>query len=64
MDEKGPSVKSFMMDFMSKELDNFLHRNPSVAELLKKRIVDIYLIDLKFGKILLGGDCQKYFLKN
>ena len=38
MDEKGPSVKSFMMDFLSKELDNYLHRNPTIAEALKKRI--------------------------
>jgi topoisomerase-4 subunit B len=27
-----------MMDFLSKELDNFLHRNTAVAEALKKRI--------------------------
>nr|HPI54195.1 toprim domain-containing protein [Chitinophagaceae bacterium] len=38
MDVKGPSVKAFMMDFLTKELDNFLHRNPIVAEQLKKRI--------------------------
>jgi topoisomerase-4 subunit B len=38
MDIKGPTVKSFMMDFLSKELDNFLHRNTAVAEALKKRI--------------------------
>lgn len=38
MDENGPSVKSFMMDFLTKELDNYLHRNPSTAEILKKRI--------------------------
>ncbi|MFZ4754232.1 MAG: DNA topoisomerase IV subunit B [Chitinophagaceae bacterium] len=38
MDEKGPSVKSFMQDFLSKELDNFLHRNSAVAESIKKRI--------------------------
>jgi topoisomerase-4 subunit B len=38
MDVKGPSVKTFMMDFLTKELDNFLHRNPTVAESLKKRI--------------------------
>lgn len=38
IDEKGPSVKSFMQDFLSKELDNFLHRNPAVAEAIKKRI--------------------------
>ncbi|MBK7761802.1 MAG: type IIA DNA topoisomerase subunit B [Bacteroidetes bacterium] len=38
MDEKGPSVKSFMLEFLGKELDNFLHRNPTTAEALKKRI--------------------------
>lgn len=34
----GPSMKKFIEDFLGKELDNFLHRNPSVAEALKKRI--------------------------
>jgi topoisomerase-4 subunit B len=38
MEDKGPSVKSFMMDFLSKELDNYLHRNPVIAEAIKKRI--------------------------
>lgn len=38
MDASGPSVKSFMMDFLTKELDNFLHRNPTTAEAIKKRI--------------------------
>jgi len=38
MDVKGPSVKSFMMDFLGRELDNYLHRNSAVAEALKKRI--------------------------
>lgn len=36
--EGGPSMKNFILDFLSKELDNFLHRNPSVADALKKRI--------------------------
>lgn len=36
--ENGPSMKSFVLDFLSKDLDNFLHKNPSVAEALKKRI--------------------------
>jgi topoisomerase-4 subunit B len=36
--EGGPSMKNFMIDFLGKELDNFLHKNPSVAESLKKRI--------------------------
>lgn len=34
----GPSMRNFMLDFLSKELDNYLHKNPSVAEALKKRI--------------------------
>ncbi len=34
----GPSMKNFILDFLSKELDNFLHRNPTVADALKKRI--------------------------
>lgn len=36
--EKGPSMKSFIGDFLGKELNNYLHRNPSVAEAMKKRI--------------------------
>ncbi|HEX3081427.1 MAG TPA: toprim domain-containing protein, partial [Puia sp.] len=36
--EGGPSMKNFIQDFLSKELDNFLHRNPSVADAFKKRI--------------------------
>lgn len=34
----GPSVKSFVLDFMAKELDNFLHKNATIAEAIKKRI--------------------------
>lgn len=36
--EGGPSMKNFVGDFLSRELDNFLHRNPATAEALKKRI--------------------------
>jgi topoisomerase-4 subunit B len=36
--EGGPSMKNFMIDFLGKELDNFLHKNPAVTEALKKRI--------------------------
>jgi topoisomerase-4 subunit B len=36
--EGGPSMKNFMIDFLGKELDNFLHKNTAVAESLKKRI--------------------------
>ena len=36
--EGGPSMKNFIGDFLGKELDNYLHRNPATAEALKKRI--------------------------
>jgi topoisomerase-4 subunit B len=36
--EGGPSMKAFIGDFLGKELDNFLHKNSSVADALKKRI--------------------------
>ncbi len=36
--EGGQSMKSFVLDFLAKELDNFLHRNAATADALKKRI--------------------------
>ena len=36
--EGGPSMKKFIEEFLSKELDNYPHRNPAVADSLKKRI--------------------------
>ena len=36
--EGGPSMKNFVQDFLSKELDNYLHRNPQTADAIKKRI--------------------------
>ncbi len=36
--EGGPSMKNFVQEFLAKELDNFLHRNPTTADALKKRI--------------------------
>jgi topoisomerase-4 subunit B len=36
--ENGPTMKNFVGDFLLKELDNYLHRNPSTADALKKRI--------------------------
>ncbi|WP_288072936.1 DNA topoisomerase IV subunit B [Hydrotalea sp.] len=38
MFEGGPSVKKFIEEFLGKELDNYLHRNPAIADALKKRI--------------------------
>tara|TARA_B100000929_G_scaffold14031_1_gene11459 strand:+ start:7 stop:1377 length:1371 start_codon:yes stop_codon:yes gene_type:complete len=36
---KGKKVRSFVNDFLKKELDNFLHKNSKVAEALQKRIM-------------------------
>ncbi|HVA97336.1 MAG TPA: DNA topoisomerase IV subunit B [Bacteroidia bacterium] len=36
---KGPSVKAFVGDFLKTEWDNFLHKNPQVAEVLLTKIV-------------------------
>jgi len=36
--EGGPTMKNFVNDFLSRDLDLYLHKNPSVAEALKKRI--------------------------
>lgn len=38
VDIEGPSMKQFVGDFLAKELDNYLHKNSSVADALKKRI--------------------------
>ena len=36
--EGGPSMRNFIGDFLSKELNNYLHKNTATAEALKKRI--------------------------
>ena len=36
--EGGPSMRNFIGDFLGKELNNFLHKNPETADALKKRI--------------------------
>lgn len=35
----GPTMRTFINDFMKRELDNFLHRNTATAEALQKRIL-------------------------
>lgn len=35
----GASMRSFVLDFLKRELDNFLHKNPQTAEALQKRIL-------------------------
>lgn len=37
---EGPTVRNFIMDFVTRELDNYLHRNPDTAELLQRKIVE------------------------
>lgn len=34
----GPTLRTFLNDFLSKELDNFLHRNTDIAQAMLKRI--------------------------
>jgi len=36
---EGPTMRAFVGDFLKKELDSFLHRNPAVADALQKRIL-------------------------
>jgi len=36
--EDGPSMKSFVGDFLKTELDNFLHKNQDIADMMLKRI--------------------------
>jgi topoisomerase-4 subunit B len=38
VEEGGQSVRQFIGDFLGKELNNYLHKNPTTAEALKKRI--------------------------
>lgn len=35
----GPTVKAFVYDFIKKHLDDYLHKNPSAADAMLKRIV-------------------------
>ncbi len=38
MGPDGPSVKSFIYDFIKKHLDDYLHKNPTIADAMLKRI--------------------------
>ncbi|MFT7589272.1 MAG: topoisomerase-4 subunit B, partial [Limisphaerales bacterium] len=37
--KEGPAVRTFIVDFVKKSLDNFLHQNPATAEALQRRIL-------------------------
>lgn len=39
MGHDGPTLRTFVNDFVKKELDNYLHKNPKTAEALLKRIL-------------------------
>ncbi len=38
MGPDGPTVKAFIYDFIKKHLDDYLHKNPTIAEAMLKRI--------------------------
>jgi len=35
----GPTIRTWVLDFLKTELDNYLHKNPQVADLLQKKIL-------------------------
>ncbi|WP_294263656.1 DNA topoisomerase IV subunit B [uncultured Chryseobacterium sp.] len=35
----GPTVRTFIIDFLKSKLDNFLHRNPELAEAIQRKIL-------------------------
>lgn len=39
MGPKGPTVRTFVIDFLKNKLDNFLHKNTEVAEAIQKKIL-------------------------
>ncbi|SFD73114.1 DNA topoisomerase IV subunit B [Thermophagus xiamenensis] len=40
MSPGGPSIRNYMMEFVKEKLDNFLHKNSEVAEILHKKILE------------------------
>ena len=40
MSPNGVSVNKYIGDFLKKELDNYLHKNPETADILQKKILD------------------------
>ncbi|MDQ0782102.1 DNA topoisomerase IV subunit B [Chryseobacterium sp. W4I1] len=39
MGPNGPTVRTFIIDFLKSKLDNFLHRNPEIAEAIQRKIL-------------------------
>ena len=42
IEPNGKSVRAFVMDFLKEKLDNFLHRNPQIADTLEKKIKQFF----------------------
>ena len=40
MAKGGPSVRNYVMDFLGKHLDDYLHKHPETAQVLQKKIVE------------------------
>lgn len=40
MGPKGPTVTKFISDFLKKELDNYMHKNPDVSDALLRKITE------------------------
>ena len=40
MGPEGPSVRNFISEFIKKQLDDFLHKNPETAKIILKKIQD------------------------
>ena len=40
MSPGGATIRNFIVDFLKQTLDNYLHKNPSVSEVLLKKIVE------------------------
>jgi len=39
MGPNGPTVRIFIIDFLKSKLDNFLHKNPEIAEAIQRKIL-------------------------
>jgi len=40
MGPNGPSVRNFIMEFIKKQLDDYLHKNSETARIILKKIQD------------------------
>ncbi len=40
MSKQGPSIRNFVVEFLSKHLDDYLHKHPETAQTLQRKIVE------------------------